>query len=428
MKLINSLKQKKSVHSVIAVILIIGLVISAGGKVYVLTITLLDDSTARLTVLDESYSDIDGNGMVDKIRFIIKNLGTEAEEITGIEVFANDIQLTTWTITENGGILEQNAELSFTFQTVNVADQLTSNDENSITLITKRGDRVFIQLEVPESFATKVIGEAGVVAVGGTEVNVTLQNTYVDPVVVVTGVANDTSTVRSGTNAAQWPTITGVGKNWFTIKQTTDSSDNDGVTVTNVNYIVMEVGVHYLRNIQIVVGKATVTGQYSNVTFAKNFTALPIVIASPQTNNMETNNGGARTRFNGLGGSYVTMQLEEGGNSNPGASYVETVGYIAIEAGNDPFSQIQALITADAYKHTWKAIGFDPLYLSPPIVLAHLFGEDGSDACYTTVADITTAGFSASTEEPPSRDGPHTNEKISFVAIPAGIILGTTTS
>lgn len=419
------LRRKKSVSPVIATVLLIALTVAAGGIVYVLVSNYFNSTSVNLAVINSDYGDVDSNGMVDRITLVLKNVGSNTIEVESIEVKANGILLSSWTITSNPGQLPPNAEGSMTLQTVSTGDQLTAGEENELTIHATNGDRAFIQLEIPNDFTIDQIGEAGVVAVGASEVNVTLSKTYSDPVVVVTPVANDSSSVRSGTNAAQWPTITAVGKNWFTIKQTTDSTDNDGVTVSNVNYLVMEVGVHYIRNIQIVVGKATVTGSYANVTFAKNFTALPIVIASPQTNNMETNNGGARTRFNGLGGSYVTMQLEEGGNSNPGANYVETVGYIAIEAGSESFSQLQAFITADAFSHSWKAIGFDPVYLSPPIVLAHLFGEDGPNPAYATVADSTATGFKVSVEEPPSQDGPHTNEKISFMAIPAGAILGT---
>ncbi len=424
--MIKILKRSKAVSPVIATILIIALVVAAGAVVYGLVTNFFDDNSVNLVVIRTNFGDLDSNGMVDQISLVLKNVGSNVIEIDSIEIKANGILLASWVITQDPSPLQTNDENTLIIQTVNAQDQLTTNEENELTIHATNGNRAFIQLEIPDTFSINQIGEAGTVAVGAAEVNVTLSKTYADPVVVVTPIANDSQTVRSGTNAAQWPTITGVGKSWFTVKQSTDSSDTDGVTVSDVNYLVMEVGVHYIRSIQIVVGKATVTGVDTNVTFAKTFTALPIVLASPQTNNMETNDGGARTRFNGLGGDYVTIRLEEGGNSNPGASYVETVGYIAIEAGNEPFSGLQALITADSYNHIWKVVGFDPLFLNPPIVLAHIFGRDGGNAAYAVVTETTTSGFKVAVEEPPSRDGSHTKEKISFMAIPSGSILGTT--
>ncbi len=415
---------KRAVSPVIAVVLLIALTVAAAAIIWVITGDLLGSSNAELVIDKLEYSDLDSNNMVDHMAFILRNIGSKDTNIVTAELSVNGFIYTNWQIITNE-VLKTGATIQFTMQTIDTAQQLTSDKTVILTLTTDTNSVLIEVLKIPGAYVSKTIGEAGTVQVGATEVTVNFDAFYEEPVVVVTGVATDSSVVRSGTDAAQWPTITSVNSTSFKLKQTTDSGDGDGISTTNVNYIVMERGVHFLGSIKIVADIVTASGVYTNYTFASTFSSLPVVLASPQTNNMETTDGGARTRIDGLGGSFVTLQLEHGANSNPGSSYIETVGYIAIEAGSDITSQIQSYITADAFSHKWSPIGFDPIYIDAPIAFAHMTYEDGPDASYMSVTEITSTNFKVSIEEPPLRDGPHTNERVSWMSIPSGAIEGT---
>ncbi len=414
-----NLRSKRAVSPVIATILLIAIVVVAVGITWGV-IRSYNTNSGNLVLVSESYYDANNNGLVDKIKLTLKNTGTTDQNITSVLVNANNTDYTSWYITSSASFAP-NSEGILIITTLNSAEELATQYDVLLTLSTNKNTISQLKLTIPKIYSLDVIGEAGTVSVGGTEVTVQLNNEYNDPVVVAVPVAPSDNAVRGGTDAAQWPLITSVTSNSFKIKQITTSTN--GTAETLVNYIVMETGVHYVHNIKIQVGKATINGNYQNVSFPETFISVPSVIAATQTNN---HGGLPRTRGNLITTSNVRLQLEDGDSSS--GSNSETVGYIAIEQGSDQQSGLQAYTTGDSYTHTWKSVVYNFAYANKPIVIAHLTNEDGGDPSYAAISEVTTIDFKASVEETTAADGPHTTETICWVALPSGTIYGSGTS
>ena len=413
-------KFRRAVSPVIAVVLLIALSVAAAAVVWGI-FGGFSDSNAALIIENTEFSDINGNQRSDQIVFTLRNIGSEDAEITSIS-FATAGQVYNNWFKESGGVISPQSTGLITFRTIDPNQELVSNNEVIVTITTSSNAVLQEILKIPTGYLSTQIGEAGSIVVGGTQVTVSLNGTYVDPVVVAVPVASSSATVRGGTNAAQTAIITEVTTTSFKIVQRGSQADTDGVTSTTVNYIVMEKGVHYVRSLKIQVGTFTVSGVMTNYTFLENFTNVPTVLASTQTN---ANAGVPHSRGDLVTGSIVQLLLENG-DLNPPVSYTETVGYIAIEQGSDTESGLQAYTTADSFKDTWKTIPYNIFYIDAPIVISHLTNYDGADESYMAIATITSINFEVSIEETTARDGPHTTETVSWLAVPAGSIQGST--
>ncbi|MEM7315770.1 MAG: zinc-dependent metalloprotease family protein, partial [Planctomycetota bacterium] len=168
------------------------------------------------------------------------------------------------------------------------------------------------------------IGEAGTVA-GLTKSwrTVTLENNYVDPVVVAgpaTANEADPTTVR----------VRNVTSNSFQI-QLDEWNYLDGVSGgEDIDYIVMEAGVNTLTDGTVVVASNVdgINHKWQEVEFGYTFDDTPIVVSQTVTRN-----GGSavttRHRLPDESGFTVKVQEEEAG----GGHQAETVAWIAIESG-----------------------------------------------------------------------------------------------
>ena len=415
------LLKRRAVSPVIATILIIALTVVAVAAAWTI-MQNLNQSNSELVIEDTQLYDVTQNGMVDNIQFTLRNIGTEVANIASVEFKVDGVDFNTWIIQTNPEIIAGGQGI-LTVLTVNPAEELIDTYTVLVTITTLTNSITQAELTISNEFSLTQIGEAGTVSVGGTVVTVTLNQSYVNPVVVAVPVAASSASVRSGTNAAQHHIITDVTSTSFKIIQSGDLTDPDGVTTTDVNYVVMETGVYYIGSIKIQVGVAQVNGTYGNVTFSESFDSfVPTVLSSTQTN---TNNGIPRTRTNLITDTNFRIQLENGADSTPANTYIETIGYIAIEQGSDLLSGLQAYSTADSYRHTWKTTAYNIIYTQIPIVISSLISEDGGQAAYAVVTDITTTDFKAAVEEPTSLDGSHTTEALSWMALPLGTIFGT---
>ncbi|MCY3414351.1 MAG: type IV pilin [Candidatus Heimdallarchaeota archaeon] len=415
--------KSRAVSPVIATILLIALVVVASASIWLIA-SNLSSVNAELVVDSSNYFDLDNNLMVDKIVMKIRNIGGEETIISSIELTVDDNRYTAWQLV-NQITLSVGSSGFLEILTLDPSQQITKENDNILTIMTSTNAIMQETLNIPSNFALSAIGEAGSLLVTDTPITVNLNGSYSNPVVVAVPVASSTSSVRGGTNAAQVHVITSVTGSSFTIQQKSDSTDSDGITETAVNYLVIEAGVHHVRSITIIAGIIEATGTVTTYDFPENFTSKPALFASTQTNdNGEVpHTRGDITNFNNF-----TMQIENGVNSNPGNSYRETVGFIAIESGYDLISGLQAYSTGDDNKHSWNYISYNVFYLNQPIVITHLASEDGGDSSYSVIADISTTGFYQSIEESNGKDGSHTTESIDWVAINSGIIYGTTSS
>ena len=75
--------RRRAVSPVIAAILLIALAVATVGIVYVI-VQNLSDVDAEIVVEDQEFSDVNGNYMVDKIIFDLRNVGAEATNVTSV--------------------------------------------------------------------------------------------------------------------------------------------------------------------------------------------------------------------------------------------------------------------------------------------------------------------------------------------------------
>lgn len=69
---------------------------------------------------------------------------------------------------------------------------------------------------------------------------------------------------------------------------------------------------------------------------------------------------------------------------------------------------------------TWKSIGFQQLYSTPPVVVS-IPTTEGSDPGSIRLRNVTTAGFENTPVEPQGRDGPHVSMDSAYIAVEPGI-------
>lgn len=411
---------KRAVSPVIAIVLLIALTVAAASVIWVLTSDLLDSDNTTAVLESVDFQDNDGNGMVDKISFLVRSLGSDSMNIEGIAITVNSVPFTNWVMTSQNNEIPSGGQINTAISTVDPAQQLT-NENIVVVTFSLSGNRLLVEtLEIPSQFGFGQIGEANSIVVGGTPVQVNFTVPYIDPVVVVIGMTSDISVQRGGTDAAQSAMVTEVTSTSFKLVQISDPNDTDGITTTEVNYIVMESGIHQIRTMTIMVGKFDATGSRTYYDFPANFSSTPAIIMSTQTNDM---GGTPRSRGGFSNSNNFTIQVEDGFTSNPGSSFKETVAYIAIEQGFDIISGLQAYRTGDTVDEKWSAIAYNVGYFEKPIVVAHLTREDGGNPAYTVITEIGTTSFKASIEETNGYDGNHTFEIIDYVAIKMGKIV-----
>jgi hypothetical protein len=271
-----------------------------------------------------------------------------------------------------------------------------------------------------------LVGEAGVVSVGGNEITVNLANTYSNPHVFASPVLSS-GVYRSGTSSAQHHLITQVSANSFKIKQVESPSAGDGtVDTTQIAYLVLEDGVYYLgTSLLAEVREVTASGLYGTINLQTSFSS-PAILADLQEAGSIGSNVYEDTyaRVDSARTASFWLQIEQDDNSYPSNGLRASAAYLAIEEGVDSVFGIEARKTGDSITDSFTAIAFSSPYSSTPVVVAQLNSEDGWNSFYAVTRSVTTSGFELAGEEPASWDGWHTTEEFSWVSVPQGAIYG----
>jgi len=304
-----------------------------------------------------------------------------------------------------------------------LGDSIITDDGSTVTI---NGDLLAGSVQLAGTIygltnVDTIIGEAGVVSVGGTPVTVTFQHKYKDPVVVAVP-RLPAGTYRSGDVTAQHHIIYDVTSTGFKIVQRESPGGDGTVDTTDVAYLVLESGIYRIGGLLVEVGKVEVGGSYTTVNFKAPFSKPPVVLAATQT---DRNGLQVRTRVKSITETSFQVQIEAGDSTTPSLSQKEVVGYIAIEPGVDQATGIEAVLTSREVSDSFKTYTFSLSYSSPPVVIAHLDSEYGGDPAYAVTRDVTTTDFEVAVEETSACDGPHTTEVIGWVAIPEGVIRGS---
>ena len=268
---------------------------------------------------------------------------------------------------------------------------------------------------VPEDSPPVLKMEAGQLSIKHVWTQVTLQNSYTNPVVIATALSKkgeQGATVR----------IRNVTSNSFEIR-VQEWSYLDGTHYwEDIGYLVMEAGHYVLENgLQVEAGqlstnKANVRNAFETVTFAEPFTTVPVVSAS-----IMTFNGGepvvTRKRNAGTANFEDVMQEEEAGN---GFHLEETIGYVAWEIGAGTVNGLDFEVgIAGEIDHSWDQVVYGSNFSPASALMLDMQTTNGPNTANLRYVDKVSGSVQAQVIEEKSKDTEieHDPETIGYIVI-----------
>ncbi len=165
-KLFNT--TRKAVSPVIATVLIIALVISASGAIYILTLSLMEMGTATLIVENSTIYDANSNQRGDSIALLVNNLGPDDAIIENIEVYRNGTRLEQWGV----GFEEVQIKVAQTqridITTVALAEEIIRTDQITIIVVSPQGSTKEIPVNLPPLLTSTAVFYDNDFSSGGT--------------------------------------------------------------------------------------------------------------------------------------------------------------------------------------------------------------------------------------------------------------------
>jgi hypothetical protein len=205
-------------------------------------------------------------------------------------------------------------------------------------------------------------------------------------------------------------------------------SNGDGIhnTPETVTYVVLEAGSYQLADgTKITVGavetSATVgkriLNSWESVTFPTPFESTPAIMSQIQSTN------GAdylQTRYLATSVSSFILGLEPQ-ESTTTQSVVETVGYLAIDAGPGTWNGLpyEAGISGNAVTDSWYQLTYTSTFEEIPNLLTSLSTYDNGDNAHLRYQNLLATGVQLKVEEDTTYDSEtlHTTEAATFLAI-----------
>ncbi len=267
----------------------------------------------------------------------------------------------------------------------------------------------------PVPDADSVIGEYGTLAIDHTWQTIQLDDTYENPVVIVsdpTFEGSDPVAVR----------VRNVTPKTFELRLQEPNYKDGWHTKESVSYVVMEAGDWTLADgTRIAAGtrnSSRLTSKGFDAIDLKGFQSAPTVLSQVQTFN-----GGdwvtTRTTESSAKGFELAMQEEEALNQSGHAR--ETLGWVAIDQGaaSDGDTLLQAKTTGQSYSDDRSTVKFEEGFDITPSVIAKLGSFAGSDTANLRLDDITPTSFGVGVYEEQSLDTElgHVDEAVSFLAL-----------
>ncbi len=261
---------------------------------------------------------------------------------------------------------------------------------------------------------------------------VNYNNTYTDPVVVMGPLStngNQPTTVRVKNTA-------GAGFQW----QVDEWAYLDGPhLVESISYMVVETGSHVMENgSNLVAGKADVGTSWTTVSLPAIFNDAPIVV--PQ---VITVNGGqpVDVRIRNICATSFQLKLQEEENGGDGsgnrAHAIETIGWVAIEAGTasgDGTGLLEVANTGNVVDHKNYQLNFGQSYPNDQrVFIAHEQTTNGGDPGTLRFKSNSFAinGITLFFQEEKSKDQEtgHVKENVGFAVFGStgNLIAGNTT-
>lgn len=269
------------------------------------------------------------------------------------------------------------------------------------------------------------IGEYGQVNLNHRWKTVSLDETYDNPVVIVSD-----PTIRGGDPATV--RLRNVDSNRFQIRLQ-EPNYKDGVhTNESASYMVIEAGDWQLADgTRLSAGihnGEILTSQGFNSINLKGFQKTPTVLSQVQTFN-DDDWVTTRIRQQSSGRFKLAMQEEE--KLNRGTHAREEIGWFAIDQGaaSDGDTLLQGSTTGRQYTHARSTVNFDADFGKTPSVIAKLGSFYGGDTATLRLDGINQNGFGVRVQEEQSldREVNHIQETVSFLALEgaSGLLTGS---
>lgn len=261
----------------------------------------------------------------------------------------------------------------------------------------------------------KNIGEYGNLNLTHKWQTISLDDSYLNPVVIVSDPTNNGSdpiAIR----------LRNVTNNAFQIRLQEPNYEDGTHTTESVSYLVMEAGDWTLDDgTRIAAGtynSSRLTSQGFDTVGLKSFNKTPTVLSQVQTDN---GSDWVTTRTQGQSAKGFQLAMQEEEALNQGEHVGETLGWLAIEQGiaSDGDTLLQGTTTKRSYDNNPSTINFTADFDTAPSVIAKLGSYFGKDTANLRLDDITSNSFGVQVQEEQSLDSElsHTNESISFLAL-----------
>ncbi len=216
---------------------------------------------------------------------------------------------------------------------------------------------------------------------------VNLDNSYINPVVIVTG--QEGADISLNVEKSR-PRVRDISSNNFEVIVTNDL----GTTVTeDVGYIVMEKGHWVIDGVEVEAGTYNVSSTSTqDITFIDTFPGNTVVVDTIQE---ESAIGSSRYTENSMSSTGFSVSWEEYDVDNNNIGPV-TAGYIAVEYGSSSNifeSGIQQEVDDDPDSNTWSSVTFSNSYSSTPILFTNPLDDYGTDPCVVGRTNLNPSGF-----------------------------------
>ena len=326
--------------------------------------------------------------------------------------------------------LPQFSELgTWTVRDISLVDEAGNSDYLDETELTNLGFDLDFEVinQSPRTLVTGEmlnLGEADTITLNHTVQTITLDQTYINPVIFAPSVS------FNGSQPAT-PRITNVTDNSFDI-YLQEPSNLDGTHIDEtLSYLVFEAGTYQLSDGTLVeVGSfdtdATSTpndlqlGPWQNVEFDIDFAQTPILFSQVQTYN-ESDLVRTRQQNATANGFEVVMEEEEIKGRNGETHLSETIGYVAIAPGTGTSNGVtfEAGATSNTVTHELSSINFESEFSDIPHFLAHIATYDGPDSSTLRFQNLSADGVMVTVQEDTSFDSEivHTTEAVNYLAL-----------
>ncbi|NEP44505.1 MAG: carboxypeptidase regulatory-like domain-containing protein [Okeania sp. SIO2H7] len=313
-------------------------------------------------------------------------------------------------------------------ETITISNQNVKLDLETDELPQNPTQATSQQPSTPQQGTNDVIGEYGNVTLNHNWKTVSLEETYNNPVVIVSD-----PTIRGADPAVI--RLRNVGSDQFQLRLQEPNYKDGQHANESVSYMVVEAGDWKLQDgtrlaAGIHKGEILSSQGFDSIDLT-GFNATPTVLSQVQT---FQDSDWVTTRMTQQSAKRFQLTMQEEEKLNGGSHAQEDIGWFAIDQGtaSDGDTLLEGNTTSRSYAHKRSNaanVAFEADFTRTPSVIAKLGSFYGKDTANLRLDRIDVNGFGVRVQEEKSLDNEmtHTNESVSFLALSgqSGLLTGT---